>query len=144
MRSITPTARASSSFAGSALVLVASAALAEHFEPDLRTDAFWWLFIAIQIAWLLGYLASSLPRWGKWLDGVADTEYKLAIVAGVLCALLAGNIAYYLGYYELHLKRLYCIFAAIGGGFLGEKYLTPLFQRLMPAPKTTGEADGKP
>jgi hypothetical protein len=101
-------------------------------QSDWSQTWFWWLFCAVQVLVSLGYLMSSLPKWGRWIDGAADTEYKLNIIVGVLFALVAGNLGYYLGYYEAQLKLLWCMLTALAGGFAGEKWLAPFLMRLLP------------
>ena len=120
---------------GVSVAHAADSILLRAIENDWRGETFWWTFIAVQVLWAIGYLSSSLPKWAKWTT--ADTEGRLTVIAGALCALIAGNTAYYMGYYEMGFKTLYCLFGAIGGGFLGEKYLTPLFQKLLPTPTPT-------
>lgn len=110
-------------------------------ERDWGDNAFWWTFGAVQVLWIIGYLSSSLPAWANW--STADGKTRLTVIAGIFCALIAGNVAYYLSYYEMNWPTLYCFFGAIGGGFLGEKYLTPLFQRLMPMPAAPKGGDTK-
>jgi hypothetical protein len=137
MRSTAKSPRAVFSSFARLVLLAPTAAIAAEvgartLEREWASDTFWWLFGGVQLLWAIGYCSSSLPKWGKWIDGDASTADKLAVVAGVLCALLAGNAAYYLGYYEAGLARLYCLLAAAGGGFMGERYLTPLFSKMMP------------
>lgn len=137
MRSTTPFRPALFNFIGSGC-LYAGATWASHvgthaIEQEWNGGAFWALFGVVQVLWAFGYLLSSLPKWGKWVDGQADTEYKLSIVVGVLFALIAGNLAYYLAYYEANLKHLYCFITALAGGFAGEKWLAPLLMRFLPA-----------
>lgn len=123
-------------FIGSLALYVAcgiAAAAERRFEEDWSTAVFWGLFGVVQACWIVGYSLSSLPKWGKWIDGSADIEYKLNIVVGVLFSLVAGNLAYYLGFYEFGWKLLYCICGALAGGFAGEKWLSPLLMRVLPS-----------
>lgn len=131
--------RALCNFIGSALIYLgcAAAAMASHHvshAPDKEwgTKEFWYLFAAVQLCWAVGYCMSSLPKWGKWVDGQADTEYKLTVIVGLIFAFTAGNLAYYLTFYEANVKHLYSFVAALAGGFAGEKWLAPFLMRLLP------------
>lgn len=111
---------------------VAAAASDRAIQLDWNHNWFWWVFLAVQVAIALGYCMSSLPKWGRWVDGAADTEYKLTLVVGVMFAIVAGNLAYYISFYEAGVKHLYCFLTALAGGFAGEKWLAPFLMRLLP------------
>lgn len=108
-------------------------AYAEVVQRSLQTEAgtlaFWAAFGAVQILTAAGYAASSLPKWGGWRDG--DATAKLTLIAGVIGALLAGNMAYYFGLYLFEYKQIACFGASIGGGFLGEKALAAYFEKFV-------------
>jgi hypothetical protein len=130
MRSIPNTPRARWNSIVSALALASGASAAPLLEAEWSTGAFWFLFAAVQFLWAVGYIASSAPKLLRWVDG--SIAGKLEVLSGVACSLIAGNACYYLGYYYANMTHILCLFAAIGGGFTGERYLTPLFMRLMP------------
>lgn len=138
--------RALCSFIGSSAFYLGCATIAlaasRQIENDWSAAQFWYLFAAVQLCWAVGYCMSSLPKWGRWVDGGADTEYKLTIIVGIIFALVAGNLAYYLTYYEANLKHLYCFITALAGGFAGEKWLAPLLMRTLPAWSTTPQDKG--
>lgn len=95
------------------------------FEPG--NWRFWAAFGVVQLLWLWGYLASSLPAWAKWDDGtVLD---RLTIVQGTFVAALAGNIAYHGGFYYLGLAEIVCFIATSVAAWGGDKFLSPLLQR---------------
>ena len=119
MRSILrfPQAPCASIASGLLAALVPLAALAvdemaHHFEPG--TMRFWWTLGAVQVLWLFGYLASSLPAWAKWPDGTVQD--RLTIVQGVMVGGLSGNIAYYGGFYYAGFAEIACF---IGTGLAG-------------------------
>jgi hypothetical protein len=62
---------------------------------------------------------------------VAIAERRLKILQGLVVALLAGNIAYYGGYYYFTLAEIACFIAAAVAAWGGDKFLTPLLQRVL-------------
>lgn len=119
------------------LLGVAGGALAEAAVRvvDPGATRFWIAFAAVQILAVFGYSASSLPEWAKWKDitggDVAIAERRLKILQGMVVALLAGNIAYYGGYYYFALAEIGCFIGAAVAAWGGDKFLTPLLQRLL-------------
>lgn len=107
---------------------------------DASTGRFWFTLAAVQVLSLLGYGTSSLPQWAGWVDEtggiVAVLERRLKIIQGMLIAFLAGNIAYYGGYYYFTLAEIACFGAASIAAYGGDKFLTPLLSRI------TGKVSG--
>ena len=99
------------------------------FEPG--TVRFWATLAAVQLLWLVGYGASSLPAWAKWPDGT--TQDRLTIVSGVITSGIAGNIGYYGGYYLVGLAEIACFISTGLAGWGGDKFLTPLLGRVVTA-----------
>lgn len=97
------------------------------------SSRFWVTLLAVQILTTLGYGASSLVQWAKWTDGtLAD---RLLIVQGWWIAMLAGNVAYYGGFYYLPsvgviTNEVGCFIAAAVAGFGGDRFMAPLLLRL--------------
>ena len=105
---------------------VAAESLVRSFDPS--APRFWASLAAVQFLWLLGYTASSLPVWAKWPDGaLAD---RLTILQGVVVSGLAGNVAYYGGYYHVGFAEVVCFIGAGIAGWGGDKFLTPILQRV--------------
>jgi hypothetical protein len=136
MRSILRFLQAPSASIASGLLLasVPLAALAAEqavrmFEPG--TVRFWVTLGAVQMLWLVGYGASSLPAWAKWPDGTMQD--RLTIVSGVITSGIAGNIGYYGGYYLVGLAEISCFISTGLAGWGGDKFLTPLLGRVVTA-----------
>lgn len=106
-------------FIGSAM-----AAQAAPFE----SRGFLALFGFAQLLAVIGYLASSLPLWAGWIDGT--TLQRLTIVQGLLVAVLAGNVAFFLAV-EYGLSQILSMMAAAAGGYGGDKFLMPLLNRVV-------------
>lgn len=119
------------------LLLPAAGALAEQAvrSVDASTARFWIAFAAVQLLSVFGYSASSLPEWAKWRDitggDVAIAERRLRILQGLMVSVLAGNIAYYGGYYYFVLAEIGCFIGAAIAAWGGDKFLTPLLGRLV-------------
>lgn len=105
---------------------VAAEQLVQAFDPS--ASRFWAALAAVQVLWLFGYAASSLPVWAKWPDGTVGD--RLTIVQGALVAGLAGNIAYYGGYYYAGFAEVACYIGSGVAGWGGDKFLTPVLQRV--------------
>lgn len=120
--------------------LAVAAAEAAVRELDASGVRFWAAFAAVQVLWLLGYAGSSLPQLAKWQDTtggeVAIAERRLTIIQGVAVAALAGNIAYFGGYYYAGLAQVVCFIGAAAAAWGGDKFLTPILARI------TGRAQG--
>jgi hypothetical protein len=95
---------------------------------------FWGAMGAVQFCALLGYGCSSLKQWAGWIDDaggrVTVLERRLRIVQGMLIGFLAGNAAYYGGFYYFGLAEVPCFVAAAFGAFGGEKFIAPAVGRL--------------
>jgi len=123
-------ARCDSIASGLLLAVVPLSVVAEQlvraFDPE--APRFWAALAAVQVLWLFGYAASSLPTWAKWPDGaLAD---RLSIVQGALVSGLAGNIAYYGGYYYAGFAEVACFIGSGVAGWGGDKFLTPVLDRI--------------
>lgn len=114
-----------------------AAVVQRSLQEEAGTLVFWAACGAVQFLTVSGYAASSLPKWGGWRD--ADATTKLTLIAGMIGALLAGNMAYYLGLYYFDYKQIACFAAAIGGGFLGEKALAAYFEKFVGRMPQTSE-----
>lgn len=112
----------------------AIAAEAATHELDAGSWRFWAAFGAVQILWGLGYAGSSLHEWAGWKDtsggDVAIAERRLKIIQGMVIAALAGNIAYYGGYYYLSVAQVACFIGAAAAAWGGDKFLTPILTRI--------------
>lgn len=101
---------------------------------DAGEIRFWVAFGAVQILAFAGYGASSLPEWAKWVDleggAMAIVERRLKILQGLIIALLAGNIAYYGGYYYAMLAEIVCFIGAAVAAYGGDRFLSPLLSRI--------------
>lgn len=101
---------------------------------DASAPRFWWAAVAVQVLWLLGYGCSSLPEWAQWKDrtggDVAVAERRLKIIQRMLLACLAGNVAYYGGYYYFGLAEVGCFLAAAVGAYGGDKFLGVVLSRI--------------
>lgn len=95
---------------------------------------FWGAMGAVQCCALLGYGCSSLQQWAGWIDDtggpVTVLERRLRIVQGMLISFMAGNCAYYGGYYYFALHEVACFLAAALGAYGGDKFVSPLVVRL--------------
>lgn len=119
------------------LALVPLAAVAAE-QAVLRMDAgglrFWVATAAVQILWLAGYAASSLPEWAQWKDTsggeVVIATRRLKIIQGMVIAGLAGNIAYFGGFYYAGVAEAGCFIAAAVAAYGGDKFLAPLLSRI--------------
>lgn len=115
-----------------AWLLLFSIPSAYAFEQTTRMmdggNRFWITMIAVQFLATLGYVASSLAQWAKWPDGTL-TE-RLEVVQGFLTSILAGNIAYYAGYYYMAWPEIACFIATAVCGWGGDKFLSPLLTRI--------------
>lgn len=149
MRSMTATRLRRSSLPGSfaALLAVATAAAATEQQKLLTDPALvpWltWLWVVALSA--IGWAASSLATLAGWVDGsMAD---RLKIIQGVIASVLAGVVAFLLGKYAA-VPELLVFLGVAGAGFMGEKYLLPLFQRILgvlfPQQGTPPSGGGKP
>ena len=98
-------------------------------ESEAGHRGFWLSFVAVQLLTFGGYMASSLPKWAGWRDADQATQY--AVIAGAIAALLAGNMAYYVGVYYYSLATIGALVAAVGGGFMGEKALALYFEKFV-------------
>lgn len=116
------------------LPAVAYAAAQATLAVDAGTTRFWVALAAVQVLAAFGYAASSLPQWAQWVDdtggAVAIIERRLKIVQGLVIALLAGNIAYYGGYYYFAMAEIPCFIAAAVAAYGGDKFLSPLLSRI--------------
>lgn len=124
----------SSAFTASAAIAsvwpVAAALAAEQtriVDPTLLPWATWFWVVLLA---LLGWAASSLPALAGWVDGTLAERLK--VVQGVIASLLAGMIAFLLGRY-FEAANILSFIGAAGGGFLGDKYLQPMFTRVLAA-----------
>lgn len=126
-----PSASVASGFVLALVPLVALAAeqVVRVFEPG--TVRFWVTLGAVQLLWMFGYAASSLPLWAKWPDGTVQD--RLTIVQGVVVGCIAGNIAYFGGYYIGNLAEIACFIGTGLAGWGGDKFLTPLLGRVVAA-----------
>lgn len=119
-----------------ALLLPAAALAAAQatLAVDAGTGRFWAAFGAVQVLSFFGYAASSLPEWAQWVDdsgGVVEiVERRLKIVQGMIIAVLAGNIAYYGGFYYAGLAEIPCFIGAAVAAYGGDKFLSPLLSRI--------------
>lgn len=121
-----------------ALAFMALPAVAVAAEGGMRpldgSLRFWVAAMAVMVLALAGYSASSLPQWAQWLDDtggpVVIRERRLKIVQGLVIALLAGNIAYYGGFYYLAIAEVACFIAAALGAYAGDRFLNPLVSRM--------------
>ena len=98
-------------------------------DSDLTTRPFWLAVIAIQILWIMGYCAYSLPKWAGWHDGTS--AQKLGIVSGVFSSACFGNVIYFGGLYGADLRQIYCFIGAVIGGFVGEKGLSMIADKYL-------------
>lgn len=116
--------------------LVPMAAIAQQVARAMEpgTFRFWATLAAVQVLWAVGYLASSLPGWAKWQDGVLLE--RLQIVQGMLVAGLGGNIAYFGGYYGLEMAEITCFISTGIAGYGGDRFVSPLLGRLTAAMDT--------
>lgn len=134
MRSTLKFPRPGSAFIASALAMMAAvpvAALAADFtmrSMDLGSPRWWATLAFVQAVILVGYGASSLALWAGWRDGPLAT--RLTLIQGVLTALLAGNAAYFLGVTAGTLPDIPSMIVAGVAGWGGEKFLTPILQRI--------------
>ncbi len=109
---------------------------------DAGAPRFWAALVAVQFLWAIGYAASSLPVWAKWPDGALQD--RLTIVQGVVVSGLAGNIAYYGGFYYIGFAEIACFIGSGLAGWGGDKFLTPLLSRLTAAIEAlTGRGPGE-
>ena len=126
-----------------AVLLVPAVALATQatWSADAGTLRFWLAFGAVQACAGWGYTCSSLRQWAGWVDKtggeVAVMERRLALFQGVAIAFLAGNIAYYGGYYYAGLSEIVCFIGAAVSAYGGDKFLSPLLSRI------TGKVSGE-
>lgn len=101
---------------------------------DPGVPRFWWALVAVQVLWLVGYGCSSLHQWAGWIDdtggAVAVLERRLKIVQGMLLAFLAGNTAYFVGYYYYEMVEVMCFGAAAIAAYGGDKFLSPMLSRV--------------
>lgn len=82
----------------------------------------WWVtIIVLQIAILVAYAASSLPKWAKWEDGTKLD--RLTIAQGVLISMVAGNIGWTLTYHYAHAHEAVCWVTAVLASYGGDAYL---------------------
>lgn len=118
-----------------ALWAPAAAVLAEAAMRTLEpgTSRFWWTLGVVQVLGLFGYGCSSIPQLAGWIDPTGDVvvrlERRLKIIQGAMIALLAGNLAYYGGYYYGGVVEIGCFGAAALAAYGGDKFLSPLLQR---------------
>lgn len=119
-------------------VLAAQATLG----ADAGTSRFWAALGAVQVLSFFGYAASSLPEWAQWVDdtggAVAIVQRRLKIVQGLITALLAGNAAYYGGYYYVGAPEIGCFIAAAVAAWGGDKFLSPLLTRITGKAQSAG------
>lgn len=101
---------------------------------DAGSWRFWAAFVAVQGLAGLGWCASSFPLAAGWIDTtggpVAHLERRLKVLQGIAIAILAGNLAYYGGFYGAGWAEIYCFGAAALAAYGGDKFLTPLLSRL--------------
>lgn len=148
MRSIPAVRRRGCTFTASvaaALVPAAAVIAAEQarlVDPVLVPLATW---LWVTMLALLGWAASSLATLAGWVDGSAAERLK--IMQGIIASLLAGAIVFLLGRWYGAPEILNFIGVA-GGGFMGDKYLMPLFTRVLaaiwPAANSTPGGGPKP
>jgi len=114
-----------------AVAFAAADSNARTLSGDVR---FWVALIAVQVLWVAGHAASSLPQWAQWLDDsgepVVVRERRLKIVQGAIVSGLAGNIAYYGGYYYINLAEVACFISAAIAAYGGDRFLTPILGRI--------------
>lgn len=118
-----------------ALVPLAAAAAEQAVRAaDPGAPRFWAALAAVQVLALFGYAASSLPQWAGWIDdtggAVAVLERRLKIVQGLVIAILAGNLAYFGGFYCFAWPEIPCFGAAAMASYGGDRFLSPLLSRL--------------
>lgn len=116
------------------LPAVAYAAAQATLAVDAGSTRFWVALVAVQVLAAFGYAASSLPEWAQWVDdtggAVAIAERRLKIVQGFMIALLAGNIAYYGGFYYFAIAEIPSFIAGAVAAYGGDKFLSPLLSRI--------------
>ena len=103
-------------------------------------DRFWGALLAVQCITALGYFASSLPTWARWLDDQATMEQRLAVVSGALTAVMAGNVAYFGSLYYMHTAEVSAFISSGVAAWGGDKFLTPILQKIVGS--STGERNG--
>jgi hypothetical protein len=100
---------------------------------DASEPSFWLSLAAVQVLALFGYGCSSLHEWAGWVDDtggqVAVLERRLKIVQRMLIGLLAGNGAYFGGFYYYALAQVLCFGAAAAAAYGGDKVLAIVFAR---------------
>lgn len=96
-------------------------------------DRFWGALLAVQFITALGYLASSLPTWARWLDDEATLEQRLSVISGALTAVLAGNVAYFGALHYMHVAEVGAFISSGVAAWGGDKFLTPILQRIVGA-----------
>src|SRR6266850_8221906 len=103
-------------------------------RPLDGSPRFWVAGLVVMVLAFSGYAASSLPEWAKWKDesgdAVAISERRLKIIQGLVIAMLAGNIAYYGGFYYLAIAEVACFIAAAVAAYGGDRFLSPLLTRV--------------
>lgn len=113
---------------------------AASFSEQAGTARFWAAAAAVQVLSLFGYAGSALPDWAQWVDDtgglVAIAERRLKILKGMVLAFLAGNVAYFGGYYLAGAPEIACFIAAAVAAYGGDKFLAPVLGRI------TGKAAG--
>ena len=121
------------SFYGSLLLAIVPTASAAALETvkviDLESGRWWAVLLFVQVITLVGYAASSLSQWAGWIDGTI--LQRLTIMQGMFAALLAGNMSYFLGLHYAGLSEIMAMMASGAGGYGGDRYLVPMFQKLL-------------
>lgn len=142
MTLVLPTARLAWWLPALFLPALAFAAAQATLAVDAGTSRFWAALAAVQILAGFGYAGSSLPQWAQWVDDsggpVAIAERRLKIVQGLCLAVLAGNIAYFGGYYYAGLAEIPCFIGAAVAAYGGDKFLSPLLSRITGKATTGG------
>ena len=133
MRSILKFQPPISPFHASAWLLACTPLLAMAADQATRAMAIdtprWWVMLAfVQVMTLWGYGASSLSQWAGWQDGTA--MQRLTIIQGVMVSLIGGNAGYFLSLQYAGIGEVEALLVAVAGGFGGEKFVTPILQRV--------------
>ena len=115
---------------------------ARTLEGDSTTSAFWYLLLAVQVLSLIGHIASSLGEWAQWHDtsgsqlDIKSRRYRL--MQGGAVSILAGNIAYFGGYYLVSIGHIEALISSAMAAWAGDRFLTPLMERFTGRMKAIG------
>jgi len=100
---------------------------------DPGAGRFWAAMLAVQVLAAVGYCGSNLAQWAKWPDG--SLLDRLTIAQGAVTAVMAGNFAYYGGYYllptwQITLPEIGCFIATPVAAWGGDKFISPILSRI--------------